>query len=267
MQSSVKRAGAVLAATAVLAAGCSSNDSGSDGDSNGDSGTTSIRIGAAASLTDVLPQLIEKFNEQNPDVKVDFEPGGSPTLVSQLLGGAPYNLVMLASESSIKPAIEAGAVAENEIFAKNVPQIAVPKDNPAHVENVRDLARDGVRVALCEVKVPCGEAAQKVLDADGVQFDPVTRENDVTTVLTRVRTGEVDAGMVYRTDVASAKGDVEGIDVENADSATTKYPVALTSNDDKDQKAKDASEAFKTFLLGPDGQKILADAGFLSRGN
>lgn len=265
MQSSVKRAGAVLAATAVLAAGCSSNDgSGSDAES---SGTTNIRIGAAASLTDVLPQLIEKFNETNPDVKVDFEPGGSPTLVSQLLGGAPYNLVMLASESSIKPAVDAGAVADNEIFAQNVPQIAVPTDNPAHVEKVQDLARDGVRVALCEVKVPCGEAAQKVLDADGVSFEPVTRENDVTTVLTRVRTGEVDAGVVYRTDVASAKGEVQGIDVDNADKATTKYPVALTSSDDNDTNVKTASEAFKEFLLGADGQKILADAGFLPGSN
>lgn len=260
----LRRAGAALAATAVLAAGCST-DSGSDsGDAAGGEQTqVTIRIGAAASLADVLPQLIEKFNESNPDVQVDFEPAGSPTLVSQLIGGAPYNLVMLASEASLKPATEAGVVTGDAIFARNVPQIAVPEDNPADVDDLEDFSNPDVRVALCEVEVPCGAAAKKVIDASGVEFEPVTRENDVTAVLTRVRSGEVDAGIVYRTDVASAKGDVRGIDVPDADEATTSYPVAQSTADDGDEAANSAAEKFQEFLLSAEAQDILAEAGFL----
>lgn len=256
-----RRAGAALAATAVLAAGCST-DSGSELDS--EQSQVTIRIGAAASLADVLPQLIEKFNETNPDVQVEFEPAGSPTLVSQLIGGAPYNLVMLASESSLEPATEAGVVTGEAIFARNVPQIAVPEDNPAHIEGLDDFADEGVRVALCEVEVPCGAAAKKVIDADGVEFEPVTRENDVTAVLTRVRSGEVDAGIVYRTDVASAQGDVLGIDVPDADAATTSYPVAQSTADDGDEAANSAAGKFQEFLLTPEAQEILGEAGFLT---
>ena len=256
-----RRAGAALAATAVLAAGCSA-DSGSESDTA--QSQVTIRIGAAASLADVLPQLIEKFNETNPDVQVEFEPAGSPTLVSQLIGGAPYNLVMLASESSLEPATKAGVVTGEAIFARNIPQIAVPGDNPAHIEGLDDFADEDVRVALCEVEVPCGAAAKKVIDADGVEFEPVTRENDVTAVLTRVRTGEVDAGIVYRTDVASARGDVLGIDVPDAEAATTSYPVAQSTADDGDEAANSAAGRFQEFLLTPEAQGILAESGFLA---
>ena len=256
-----RRAGAALAATAVLAAGCST-DSGSGADS--EQSQVTIRIGAAASLSDVLPQLIEKFNETNPDVQVEFEPAGSPTLVSQLIGGAPYNLVMLASEASLEPATKAGVVTGEAIFARNVPQIAVPADNPAHIDGLDDFAGEDVRVALCEVEVPCGAAAKKVIDADGVQFEPVTRENDVTAVLTRVRTGEVDAGIVYRTDVASARGDVLGIDVPDAEAATTSYPVAQSTADDGDEAANSAAGRFQEFLLTREAQDILAESGFLA---
>lgn len=256
-----RRAGAALAATAVLAAGCSA-DAGSESDTA--QSQVTIRIGAAASLADVLPQLIEKFNEANPDVQVEFEPAGSPTLVSQLIGGAPYNLVMLASESSLEPATKAGVVTGEAIFARNIPQIAVPGDNPAHIEGLDDFADEDVRVALCEVEVPCGAAAKKVIDADGVEFEPVTRENDVTAVLTRVRTGEVDAGIVYRTDVASARGDVLGIDVPDAEAATTSYPVAQSTADDGDEAANSAAGRFQEFLLTPEAQGILAESGFLA---
>ena len=256
-----RRAGAALAATAVLAAGCSA-DSGSESDTA--QSQVTIRIGAAASLADVLPQLIEKFNETNPDVQVEFEPAGSPTLVSQLIGGAPYNLVMLASESSLEPATKAGVVTGEAIFARNIPQIAVPGDNPAHIEGLDDFADEDVRVALCEVEVPCGAAAKKVIDADGVEFEPVTRENDVTAVLTRVRTGEVDAGIVYRTDVASARGDVLGIDVPDAEAATTSYPVAQSTADDGDEAANSAAGRFQEFLLTREAQDILAESGFLA---
>lgn len=112
--------------------------------------------------------------------------------------------------------------------------------------------------------MPCGAAAKEVIDADGVEFEPVTRENDVTAVLTRVRTGEVDAGIVYRTDVASARGDVLGIDVPDAEAATTSYPVAQSTADDGDEAANSAAGRFQEFLLTREAQDILAESGFLA---
>ena len=79
--------------------------------------------------------------------------------------------------------------------------IAVPKGNPQGITGLADLAKPGVKVALCAEQVPCGAAAKKVLDAAGVKLTPVTLEQDVKAALTKVKLGEVDAALVYRTDV------------------------------------------------------------------
>src|SRR5690606_9596913 len=129
----------------------------------------------------------------------------------------------------------------------------VPPDNPAKVDELRDLAAPGVKVALCAEQVPCGAAAKKVLD--GLAVTPVTLERDVKATLTKVELGEVDAALVYRTDVTAAAARVVGIDVPEAAEAVNDYPiVALTDG---------PARRFVDLVLSPDGRAVLAEAGFL----
>jgi molybdate transport system substrate-binding protein len=143
-------------------------------------------------------------------------------------------------------------------FASNTLEIAVPPENPAKVTSLKDLAKPGVKVVVCAPEVPCGAAAQKVESASGVTLKPVSEESSVTDVLNKVTSKEADAGLVYITDVKSAGDKVTGITFPESKQAVNIYPIASLSA----SKHKDLAKEFAALVTGPEGQKILSDAGF-----
>jgi molybdate transport system substrate-binding protein len=136
--------------------------------------------------------------------------------------------------------------------------IAVPPDNPAGVHSLRDLAKQGTKVVVCAPEVPCGSAAQKVERSSGVTLKPVSEEQAVTDVLTKVESGEADAGLVYVTDVRAADGKVKGVPFPESSSAVNTYPIATLS----DSKHAKLARAFVKLVTGSTGQSVLAAAGF-----
>ena len=156
--------------------------------------------------------------------------------------------------------VDAGGASDSKTFANNVMEIAVPPDNPANVTQVTDLAKSDVKVALCQPQVPCGAVAQQVFKNVDITVKPVTEGADVKAVLTTVQLGEVDAGMVYLTDVQAAGTKVKGIEIPADQNASTSYPIAALT------KAPNAAgaAAFVDYVLSPDGEKVLEQAGFAS---
>ena len=106
--------------------------------------------------------------------------------------------------------------------------------------------------------MPCGAAAEQVFEAAGVDAMPDTLEEDVRAALTKVELGEVDAALVYASDVASAGDAVEGIDFPEAEDAINEYPICALA----DAPNPDAAQAFVDLVLSDDGQQALVDAGF-----
>ena len=144
------------------------------------------------------------------------------------------------------------------VFATNTLRIAVPPDNPAGIETFADLAADGVQVAVCAEEVPCGAATRAATAASGVRLTPVTLEEDVRAVLTKVELGEVDAGLVYATDVDSAGGRVEGLAFPEADEAVNEYPIGVLAGSADPALAA----AWVDAVTSEAGAAVLADAGF-----
>lgn len=175
-----------------------------------------VTVLAAASLTDVLATVARDLERAEPGVKVALSFGASSTLVRQVAEGAPADVLITADEASMARAVDAKTVGAPIRIASNVLEIAVPKGNPARIRSVSDLARQGVSVAVCQAQVPCGSAAAKLFAKAKVTVRPVTQEADVRAVLTKVRLGEVDAGVVYATDVSAAAGAVEGVALPEA---------------------------------------------------
>ncbi len=134
----------------------------------------------------------------------------------------------------------------------------MPPNNPGKVTTVKDLAKKSVKVALCQPQVPCGVVASEVFKNLGIKVKPVTQQPDVKSVLTQVETGNVDAGMVYVTDVKAAGSKVKGVTIPASDNATTLYPIATISS----SKHKSIAQAFVSYVLSPTGQQVLAAAGF-----
>jgi molybdate transport system substrate-binding protein len=154
--------------------------------------------------------------------------------------------------------VTAGDAASPQDFAKNTAEIAVPPSNPANVTSVSDLAKSSVKVALCQPQVPCGVVAAAVFKNAGITVKPVTLQPDVKSVLTQVELGNVDAGMVYVTDVKAAGAKVKGVAIPASENASTLYPIATVSSSTHQAEA----QAFVAYVLSPTGQQVLAAAGF-----
>ncbi len=164
-----------------------------------------------------------------------------------------------ASEEPVQRLLEAGLVSGTAVtVARTSVVLAVPAGNPGGVSGLSDLARDDLVIALCAVEVPCGAAAARLLDAEGVSADPDTYARDARALLTALRLGEVDAGLVYRSDVLSADGAVELVPVQSAAPVVVQYPAVVLA----DAPNPDGARAVVDLLTSPQGRTVLLDAGF-----
>jgi molybdate transport system substrate-binding protein len=251
-------------ASLALAAAC-----GSDGSTSAGSGSSpaapgsgaasgTVTVFAAASLTESFTSLGRQFEAAHPGTTVKFNFGASSSLAENINQGAPADVFASASPKNMQQVVDADGASDSKTFARNVMQIAVPPDNPAGVREVTDLARSNVKVALCQPQVPCGAVAQQVFENVNITVKPVTQGADVKAVLTTVQLGEVDAGMVYRTDVRAAGTKVKGIEIPADQNASTSYPIAALTEAPNPAGAA----AFVDYVLSPDGEKVLEQAGF-----
>ena len=220
-----------------------------------------VTVFAAASLTDVFTGLGQRLEADHPGLDVRFTFAGSSALATQVTQGAPADVFASANEQQMAVVTDAGLAEDPQVFAANVLQIAVPAGNPAGVTGLADLAREDLTIAVCAPQVPCGAAAEAVLSAAGVTAAPDTLEEDVRAALTKVELGEVDAALVYATDVTAAGDAVEGIDVPEAEQAVNEYPIAVLT----DAPNPGAAAAFVELVRSQEGQQALADAGFRTR--
>lgn len=256
---------AALAALAFLA-GCSSHSASPEtapepAAATGDlSGT--INVAAAASLQPAFEQLAKDFTEANPGVTVDqltFD--GSSVLATQIIAGAPVDVFASADEANMIKVADADLVAADPLpFATSSLEIAVSPGNPLGITSLADLAPGNTKpvVVICAAEVPCGAASHKLLDRDGVTLTPASEEQNVTAVLTKVSSGEADAGLIYRSDVLRSDGAVEGIKIADASEAAGSYMIAPLAT----SESPEAAAAFAEFLTSPPAQQLLAKLGF-----
>jgi molybdate transport system substrate-binding protein len=223
-----------------------------------DAAPATLTVFAAASLTEAFDTLAEQFEAEHPNVDVVLNPGGSAALAQQIVEGAPADVFASAADPPMTTVADAGLAVDPVVFATNTLELVVPAGNPAGVTGLADLARPDLRVALCDVSVPCGAASAELLQRVGIVAAPDTLESDVKAVLTKVVLGEVDAALVYRTDVRAAGDDVEGIEVPGAASVVNRYPITVLT----DAAAPDAAAEFTAFVTSADGRAVLDAAGF-----
>lgn len=249
-----------LAAVALLlpVCACGSTQPGAPAASSGSSAPeASITVFAAASLTEAFTQIGADF-EARSGGRVTFNFGSSATLASQITQGAPGDVFAAASPATMKTVTDAQAADTPVDFVSNTLQIAVPAGNPGRITGLADFADESKTIAICAPQVPCGAAAAKVFAAARITAKPDTLESDVKATLAKVAADEVDAALVYRTDVLSEPTDVEGIDFSESSQAVNNYPIAVLTA----SKTPEVARAFVDYVLSPDGHAVLDKAGF-----
>jgi molybdate transport system substrate-binding protein len=219
----------------------------------------SITVFAAASLTDAFGEIADEFEAANPGVSVESNFGASSALREQILAGAPADVFASANLSNMDQVVEADAAAgDARTFATNRLEIVVPAGNPADVTGLAAFGDDDLLVGLCAAEVPCGDLGREALANAGVTPAVDTEEPDVRSLLTKVEAGELDAGLVYATDVLAAGDAVQGIEIPAADNVVAEYPVATLA----EGGAAEVADAFVAYVLSDAGQDILASYGF-----
>jgi molybdate transport system substrate-binding protein len=226
---------------------------------SGSSVSGTVTVFAASSLQQVFTTLGKEFQAANPGAKVSFNFSGSGTLAASITSGAPADVFAAASDATMATVTKAGDNAAAPVtFTKNILEIAVAPGNPKHITSLADLTKPGIKVALCAATEPCGAAAVTALKDAGVKLKPVTYEQDVTSAQNVVQLGEVDASLVYRTNVLGAGGKISGVTFPTAAQAVTDYPIAVL----KKAPNSAGAQAFVNFVLSAQGQQVLTAAGF-----
>ncbi|NQW22482.1 MAG: molybdate ABC transporter substrate-binding protein [SAR202 cluster bacterium] len=239
----------------------------------GGGGSTTLKVMAASSLTQAFQDLARDFEAANPGVSVKLEFGGSQRLRSQLEFGAKADVFASADHQQMDLVVAAGLTDNLPLdFASNtLVVIAVPK---SLVSELADLARPGVRLALAQASVPVGAysrlALQNLANDDSIGLGSafmdaalanlVSEEPNVRTVAQKVALGEVDAGIVYQTDVSVAEmaGAIRVIPIPQQANVNAQYPITVLQNASDTELARE----FVSFVLSETGQRRLAEQGF-----
>jgi molybdate transport system substrate-binding protein len=232
-----------------------------------------VTVLAAASLTESFTELGKLFESQNPGVKVAFNFAGSQQLAQQLDQGADADVFASASKKYMDAAVTSKRVTANNAknFVTNRLVVIFPKDNPAGLKELKDLAKPGLKLDLEDKSVPAGQYSLDFLDKavkdksfdtsfkDNVLKNVVSYETDVKAVVSKVSLGEADAGIVYITDFNAASDKLGKMDIPDALNTVATYPIAAISN----SKNADLANAFVALVLSPDGQALMAKYGFI----
>ncbi|MDO4025154.1 molybdate ABC transporter substrate-binding protein [Clavibacter michiganensis] len=260
-RATVARAAIVGALAAGLLAGCAAAGSAPAGvpDPAPDSLAGTLVVQAAASLTGSMDEVARDFESVHPGVTVTVSYGGSSTLAQQIVQGAPADVFASASDATMTTVVDAGeTAADPRVFARNALEIAVPPGNPGRVAGLADFADPARTLALCAPEVPCGAAAAQAFAAAGITPQPDSLEQDVRAALTRVELGEVDAAVIYETDVRAAGDEVEGVPLPDEVNATTDCVVAPLAG----SASPALAAAFAEYVAGDDARAVFQAAGF-----
>jgi len=229
---------------------------------------------AAASLADAFERMGAAFAAGEPGVRVTLSVAGSQQLAQQLNSGAPADIFASANPLQMQAVVDGGRIAAGEVqlFANNRLVVVLPADNPAGIDSLQDLALPGLKLILADAAVPAGQysldflAKASALPEYTAVYSPtvlanvVSYEDNVRAVLAKVQLGEADAGIVYVSDVVGAVRDsVRRLAIPDSLNVVASYPIAPVG----DSLQPDLAARFVAFVLGPEGQAILADEGLL----
>jgi molybdate transport system substrate-binding protein len=241
----------------------------SQGTSGGQGSSGTLTVLAASSLTDAFGELATMFQEQHPDIKVRTSFGGSSELLTQIEQGAPADIFASADGEKMDTAVQEHLVNEPQAFARNRPVIIVPKDNPAGIHGLQNLANSGTKLVLAQDGVPIAEYAKKILANANSEYggnleqrvmnNIVSREANVRASANRVSLGEADATFVYITDVTiDIEDQVEVIEIPKDLNVVATYPIAAL----KETSNSELAQQWIDLVLSDEGQRLLEEYGF-----
>lgn len=238
-----------------------------------------LTVFAAASMTETLTELGEKYMQAHPEIKIVYNFDSSGTLKTQIEEGAEADVFISAGQKQMN---QLDIKADKEVNDKgldfildgtrfnileNKVALVVPEGNPKNINSYDDLKKgleEGtVVLAMGNADVPVGQYTQKILkyfnldESKIAEAGHITYGTNVKEVTTQVSEGTVDCGVIYQTDAFSAK-------LKVVDTATKEmcgqviYPAAVLKN----SKNVDDAKAYLEYLKTDEASKVFENVGF-----
>lgn len=236
--------------------------------------TGEVVVYAASSLTEPFNKIKADLEKANPGLKVTFSFGGSNTLRAQLEQGAKADVFASANQTEMDNALKSSLVTDKgTIFARNRLVVILPKNNPAKVTKLQDLANPGLKFVTAQKDVPVGGYTLTALDkmskdaaftsdfSTRVQANFVSQESNVKQVVAKIQLGEADAGVCYLTDIsAQVLPDLTTLSIPDQFNTLAAYPISSL----KGASNTAAAQAFVAYVMGAPGQATLKSYNFIS---
>jgi molybdate transport system substrate-binding protein len=226
---------------------------------------TTVRVFAAASLTDSLSEVLSLFEASRPGIRVVPQFGASNDLARQILAGAPAHVFLSADERQMDRVAAAGWIEDGwrRDLLSNQLVVVEARAGPSRIRGPQDLERVE-RIALGDPEaVPAGVYARQYLEKLGLWErlrSRVVPTLDVRAARAAVASGNVDAGFVYRTD-ASLEGRVRvAFEVPREEGPPIAYPLALMRG------GSDEARALYRFLGSTEARAVFERHGFVVLG-
>ncbi len=237
----------LIGAAVLVASACGSADS------------SSVIVLAASSTSDVLDEISQAAETTNPSLDLELVIAGSPSLIAQLESGVDADVLITADEATMDRAVASGRVNEAPVvIATNSLVVALAPGNPGDVTDLVDLTDPTLLIGACAVDVPCGALAIAAMDAAGLSLEPDTEELSVRALASKIQLGEIDAGLIYRTDAAALELEtVNTPSTQRLDEHTNRYFLALIGESPTSQ-----ARSLVDLILTATGRRILSDDGF-----
>jgi len=243
-----------------------------------------LRVFAAASLTHAIQDnsTLQAFEEQN-NVKILFNIGGSDTLYQQIYSGSPADIYMAADSAWLQKLNKNGLLYNNQYwnFTSNILVVILPQDNPANITSLLDLTKPGVKIAITAWTVPVGKYTNITLTKvdktwgnpnstayKGPQWEKyrerfianvITYETNVEQVVGKVLTDTVDAGVAYASDASFlGQSKLKYLAVPPDVNVQAKYGIGVLN----ESAHFDLAIKYVNFWLSQEGQALLAKYGF-----
>lgn len=221
-----------------------------------------LRIGAAASLGEVIEDLQAIFAETHPEVRLEVALDGSSALAAKLRAGEPLDLILTADDGITAALTDEGLTEAPVTFSGNRLAVVVSAALDGEITSAPQLARPAVRrLALPEDSVPAGRYARAWLAQQGLLHalqDRIVATPDAAAALARVERGEAEAAVVYRSDARHAESARLAFEVPFLEQPRIAYAGAVV----KGSASSDLARAFLATLREPRVSALLIRDGF-----
>jgi molybdate transport system substrate-binding protein len=250
----------IIATSAVVLAGCGATSvSVTNPPSAADALTGNLTVFAASSLTNAFNTAEKGLEVDNPGFKGTYSYAGSQDLVTEIINGAPADVIATANTDTMAQLTAKGLVESPVAFCQNKLEIAVAPGNPLNIKTLADLNNPGVKLVVGDPSVPVGEYVTDIETSDSLTFHPVSLQLSDAAVLEQLESGDANAALVFVTDIIGAAGKVTGVPIPDAQNKIGTYEIAAV----KASSNLTAAEAFVTSAVSGAIQEELLTAGFL----